>query len=239
MTVVQSLPVDVTKFKDEGLASVSHDITLLKEYLRSHPKSLYATPQLVDQEQPKSIIVLRMKRAKKEVLMTMINPLILSVKEGIAVEETQDGVEGTYLNIRYPQLHIAYVGLPDGKPLEVTLTGKSALVFQQALRLTQGITIDLFGLRVDDYPEYLNGTDEEKQEIVKAYIEQLDEIRKTMQQDEDVQEYLKATDFMSQNVQNSINDELKEEAMKIIDAANALKEEEKKDESEETGSGTD
>lgn len=219
MKVIQSLPVDVSRFHDEGLAPISHDITLLKDYLRKNPKSLYATPQLIDQDEPKSIIVLRMKRAKKEVLMTMINPLILSVNEGIAVEETQDGVEGTYLNIRYPQLRIAYVGLPDGKPLEVTLTGKSALVFQQALRLTQGITIDLFGLRIDDYPEYLNGTDEEKQEIVKAYLEQLEEISKTMQQDEDVQEYMKATEFMSQNVQTSINDEVHEEVEKIVQAA--------------------
>ena len=219
MKVIQSLPVDVSRFKDEGLVSVSHDISLLKDYLRQNPKSLYATPQLIDQDEPKSIIVLRMKRAKKEVLMTLINPLILSVNQGIAVEETQDGVEGTYLNIRYPQLRIAYVGLPEGKPLEVTLTGKSALIFQQALRLTQGITIDLFGLRIDDYPEYLNGTEEEKQEIVKAYLEQLEEIRKTMQQDEDVKEYMKATDFMSQNVQNSINAEIHEEVNKIVQAA--------------------
>lgn len=219
MKVIQSLPVDVSRFKDEGLVSVSHDISLLKDYLRQNPKSLYATPQLIDQDEPKSIIVLRMKRAKKEVLMTLINPLILSVNQGIAVEETQDGVEGTYLNIRYPQLRIAYVGLPEGKPLEVTLTGKSALIFQQALRLTQGITIDLFGLRIDDYPEYLNGTEEEKQEIVKAYLEQLEEIRKTMQQDEDVKEYMKATDFMSQNVRNSINAEIHEEVNKIVQAA--------------------
>ena len=219
MKVIQSLPVDVSRFKDEGLVSVSHDISLLKDYLRQNPKSLYATPQLIDQDEPKSIIVLRMKRAKKEVLMTLINPLILSVNQGIAVEETQDGVEGTYLNIRYPQLRIAHVGLPEGKPLEVTLTGKSALIFQQALRLTQGITIDLFGLRIDDYPEYLNGTEEEKQEIVKAYLEQLEEIRKTMQQDEDVKEYMKATDFMSQNVQNSINAEIHEEVNKIVQAA--------------------
>ena len=237
MKVIQSLPVDVSKFHDEGLVSVAHDITLLKDYLRKNPKSLYATPQLIDQDEPKSIIVLRMKRARKEVLMTLINPLILSVNEGIAVEETQDGIEGTYLNIRYPQLRIAYVGLPDGKPLEVTLTGKSALIFQQALRLTQGITIDLFGLRIDDYPEYLNGTEEEKQEIVKAYLEHLDEISKMMQKDEDVQEYMKATKFMSENVQNSINAEIHEEVQQIVKAAEEANKETDKKEGDD-GNGT-
>lgn len=226
MTLTPSLSVDVSRFQDEGLLPISHDITLLKEYLRKNPKSLYATPQLIDQEEPKSIMVLRMRRGKKEVLMTLINPLILSVNEGIAVEETQDGIEGTYLNIRYPQLRIAYVGLPDGKPRTVTLTGKSALIFQQALRLMQGITIDVFGLRIDDYPEYLNGTEEEKQEIVKAYIENLKDISEEMKKDEDVQEYMKATEFMSENVQNSINAEISQQVEDVKKELEALDEKE-------------
>lgn len=206
MLLNQSLPVDTTKLEN-GMEYISHDITLLKDYMRAHKNALYATPQLIDVEEPKSIMVLRMRRQGKEVLMTMINPVILSVREMIAVEETQDQIEGTYLNIRHPQLHVAYLALPGAKPTEVTLSGKSALIFQQALRLMQGITIDVFGLRVDTYPEYQNGTDEERQKIIADYIKALKEVSEESLQDEDTQEYIKAADFMAENIEKSVNAE--------------------------------
>lgn len=210
MLLKQSLAVDTTKLKD-GLDFIAHDITCLKEYLRANPTSLYATPQLINQEEPKSIIVLRMKQKKKQILMTMINPVILNIKDTIAVEETQDQITGTYLNIRHPSLQIAYLGLPGAKPLQITLTGKSALVFQQALRLTQGISIDMFGLRIDDYPEYKNGTEEERQEIIANYIQALKEIQKESLTDKDTEEYVKATEFMSENAEANINSEITEQ----------------------------
>ena len=211
MLAKQSLAVDTSKFEKYGLTLIAADISALKDYLRKHPTSLYATPQLLDQEEPKAIIVLRMRQKGREVLMTMINPIILGIKDTIAVEETQDQVEGTYLNIRHPQLHIAYVGLPKGEPLEVTLSGKSALIFQQALRLTQGITIDTFGFRVDDYPEYVNGTEEEKQDIIQNYMKVLKELHEENLQDEDTKEYMRATDFLAENAESSVNAEFTRE----------------------------
>lgn len=207
MLLKQSLAVDTTKFADEGLHSISSDVSLLKDYLRKNPKSLYCTPQLLDMDEPKSIMVLRMRKQKRESFMTMINPVILNIKDTIAVEETQDQIEGTYLNIRHPQLHVAYVALPAGKPVEVTLSGKSALVFQQALRLMQGISIDIFGLRIDDYPEYQNADEEGKQAIIADYLRALKEVSEESLQDADTQEYVRATQFMSENIESSINAE--------------------------------
>ena len=212
MVVKQSLAVDTTKLEKDFLY-IAHDVTLLKEYMRQNPKALYCTPQLIDQEEPKSIMVLRMKDRKRDVLKTMINPMILQIKDTIAVEETQDQVEGTYINIRHPQLHVAFLALPGAVPTEVTLTGKSALVFQQALRLMQGITIDVFGLRIDNYPEYQNGTDEERQAIIGDYIRALKEVSEESLQDEDTQEYVKAVEFMAENAQNSINKEFTDAAV--------------------------
>lgn len=221
MLLKQSLAVDTTKFADNGVTMISHDVSELKNYLRNHPKSLYATPQLLDTEEPKSIMVLRMRKHNKESLMTMINPVILNIKDTIAVEETQDQIEGTYLNLRHPQLHVAYVALPQGKPIEVTLSGKSALVFQQALRLMQGISIDIFGLRIDNYPEYMNGTDEQKQEIIANYMRALQEIQKeSVSNDEDTQEYIRATEFMAENINSSVNKEFTEN---LQDAYNEVK----------------
>ena len=236
MLLKQSLTVDTTKLKD-SFDYISHDVTALKEYLRSHPKALYCTPQLLDEENPKSIMVLRMKNKKRDVLMTMINPMIMNIKDTIAVEETQDQVEGTYINIRHPQLHIAYLALPGATPTEATLTGKSALIFQQALRLMQGISIDVFGLRIDNYEEYQNGTEEQRQEIIGEYIRALKEVSEESLQDEDTQEYVKAVEYMAENAQASINKEFNDQCVdatkEILEAAAKVKaseEAKKKDE---------
>lgn len=207
MLLKQSLAVDPTTLAN-GLDPIASDIIKLKDYLKVNPHSLYCTPQLIDEENPKLIIVLRMKQKKRQILMTMINPMILATRDTIAVEETQDQVEGTYLNFRHPQLHVAYLSLPGAKEAEVTLTGKSALIFQQALRLTQGIAIDTFGLRIDNYPEYQNGTDEEKQEIIQQYIQALKELHEETQKDRDTHDYMSATEKMAKNVEASINAEI-------------------------------
>ena len=212
MLLKQSLPVDTTKLEKDFLY-ISHDVTLLKDYMRQNQKSLYCTPQLLDQEEPKSIMVLRMRNKKRDVLMTMINPIILETKDTIAVEETQDQIEGTYLNIRHPQLHVAYLALPGAVPTEVTLSGKSAIIFQQALRLMQGISIDIFGLRIDDMKEYQEGT------------EALKEVSEESLQDEDTQEYIKATEFMAENAKRSIDEEF---SAQVQDATKEILEAEKK-----------
>ncbi|MCM1322863.1 MAG: hypothetical protein NC218_01620 [Acetobacter sp.] len=228
MLLKQSIALDPQQLADNPFV-ISHEVTQLKEYLRKNPKSLYATPQLLDDEYPKSIIVLRMKKQKREVLMTMINPMLLNVKETIAVEETQDQVEGTYLNIRHPQLHVAYLALPGAVPTEVTLSGKSALVFQQALRLTQGISIDMFGLRIDDYADYQNGTEEQRNDIIQNYIKALKEISEESLQDEDTREYIEAVEYLSENAEKSINDEFKGQLQDAYEEITAAEEKVKKE----------
>ncbi len=230
MLLKQSLSVDTTKLEKDFLY-ITHDVTLLKDYLRKNPKSLYCTPQLLDQEEPKSIMVLRMRNKKREVLMTMINPMILSMKDTIAVEETQDQIEGTYLNIRHPQLEVAYLALPGAVPTKVTLVGKSAIVFQQALRLMQGISIDVFGLRIDDYEDYQEGNEEQRQEIIRDYVRALKEVSEESLKDEDTQEYIKAVDFMAENAQNSINNDITNQ---LKDAYNEIVSDEEKKSKEES-----
>lgn len=206
MKLKQSIAVDTSKLGN-GVEPISADIVALKSYLRENPKELYAVPQLVDAENPLLIVVLRLVRKGKQTLMTMINPMLLATKGIIASEETQKGVEGTYLNFRHTHLQIAYNALPGCVPTEVSLSGKSALVFQQALRLTQGISVASLGLRIDNYEEYQKATDEEKQEIFKLYVAALKEVNSELLEDEETAEYVNATEFVSAKAQSSIEDE--------------------------------
>lgn len=217
MKIKQSLPVDTTKLMN-GLEPISASIVALKDYLRQHKDALYVTPQILDMDEPPLIIVLRIAQKGKETLLTMINPMLLSTRGVIGSEETQPGVEGVYLNFRHIQLQVAYNALPGCVPTEVTLTGKSALVFQQALRLTQGIAIDALGLRIDDYREYQEVDDEGKQLIFKNYVAALKEVQAEMLSDPDTAEYVKATDYVASKAQASITNELGEALQDSRDA---------------------
>lgn len=205
----QSIFIDPVAVKD-NIMIISHDISSLKQYLRDHPKELYATPQMLDEEIPKSIIVLRTMTKHKESLITMLNPQILERTDKMAVEETQAQVEGTYLNIRHPKITVAYLALPKAVPTHIVLQGKAALMFQQAYSLLQGIPISLLGLRIDNYDEYQNGTDEEKQQIIEIYIKNLKQILDESKDDKEVSDYLAASEFVSDKIQRSVNEEIQQ-----------------------------
>ena len=204
MKPIQSIPVDTLK----GVSPIANKISQLKTYLRNNPKQVYATPQLLDDEEPQAIIILRMVNKGTEKLMTIINPLILATQGTIAVEEEQVGIEGRYLNIRHPRVRIAYTSLPDLKAKEVELQGKSALIFQQALRLTQGITIDMFGMRVE--PGWTVLSQEKQQEQIQLYIKALKEIEQEMLRDKETEYYLKTTDYVAQNIKRSVDAEVED-----------------------------
>ena len=205
--IKQSIFIDIADIK-EDIFLISKDISNLKEYLRKHPKELYATPQLIGEEIPKSIIVLRTITKNKESLITMINPQILERNDKIAIEETQAQIEGTYLNIRHPKITIAYLSLPAVTPIHITLQGKAALMFQQAYSLLQGLPISFLGLRIDNYKEYQEGSDEEKQVIIEKYINTLKEIFEESKTDDEVNNYLKASEFLEEKIQKSIKEEI-------------------------------
>lgn len=204
MKPIQSIPVDTLK----GVPPIAKKISQLKAYLRNNPKQLYATPQLLDDDTPQAIIILRMVNRGTEKLMTIINPLILATQGTIAVEEEQTGIEGKYLNIRHPRVRIAYTSLPDLKAKEVELQGKSALIFQQALRLTQGITIDMFGMRLESGWEQLS--QQKQQEQIQLYIQALKQINQEMLKDKETEYYLKTTDYVAQNIKRSVDAEVED-----------------------------
>jgi hypothetical protein len=225
MNIKQSIFIDPTAIR-ENIFLISKDISALKEYLRQHPKELYATPQLLEESIPKSIVVLRTIKGHKVSFTTMINPQILERIEKIAVEETQAQVEGTYLNIRHPKITVAYLALPAVEPVNVTLQGKAAIMFQQAYSLLQGIPISLLGLRIDGYKEYNEGTEEDKMKIISSYIEALKEIFAQSKEDKEVKDYVDAAEFVSEKIGRSVDNELKEQ---IKEMEELIKEDEQRE----------
>lgn len=161
---------------------------------------------------------------KREIWVTAINPMILSTEGLVFVEETQHGVEGIYVVPRHPRMLVAYTEAGTFKAVQKELVGLSALQFQQAIQAANGMFISDFGMKVDD--DYLKATDEEKNEIVQEYFKALqEELDQIIEEDEDTKQYLKATEFLAENVERNnanegvlpedIQKQLNEEADKV------------------------
>lgn len=196
----------------KGLPTIPY-LSETKEFLRQHPDLSYAIPAFVDGDS--SVIVMRFQTKKSNDFMTLINPTYLSVSGLILSEETQFGVEGVYLVPRHPKIELMFTKLPEGIASKSVLVGKSALMFQQALEALNGKYIDDFGIRIDDNETYQNATDEEKAEYGKAYMEALSDLLKEMEEDPKVQQYEKATDFLTEKIAVGVEaDKLIEEVRK-------------------------
>ena len=142
------------------------------------------------------------KSKKGDNWVTQINPIIISTEGLVYVEETQHGVEGTYLVPRHPRLLAAWTEAGTFNPVQRELMGIGALQFQQAIHAAQGIFISDFGLRVDDNEAYQNGTDEERKEIIDAYFKALKEsYEEELKTNKDTEAYVKAASFTAEKIE--------------------------------------
>lgn len=174
----------------------------MKRFLKDNPLESYCIPAFVNGENL-TIAVLRTRKNKREILVPLINPTILSNKGLIASEEKQYGVEGVYLLQRSPKVLYAGIETRELKPIQAEVVGKTALMIQQVCDALKGVSIDMLGLRIDDFPEYQKGSDEDKQEIFRGLIEELRERKKRLS-NEETEAYLNATAFVAEKIERSI-----------------------------------
>ena len=166
------------------------------------------------------------KSKKGENWVTQINPIILSTEGLVYVEETQHGVEGTYLVPRHPRLLAAWTEAGSYQAVQRELMGIGALQFQQALHAAQGLFISDWGLRIDDNEVYLNGTDEERKEIIDSYFKALKEsYEEELESNENTRAWVKASQFTAEQIERDnaregvLPEQLQKELNKEADSA--------------------
>lgn len=216
-------PVVAVNLADrKGLVSIP-DVGAVKEYGRKMSIP-YVVPRFIGLNH--YYICTCYKSKKGENWITQINPIILSTEGLVYVEETQHGVEGTYLVPRHPRVLAAWTEAGTLKPVQRELIGLNALQFQQALHAAQGLFISDFGMRVDDNDEYKNGTDEERKEIIDAYFKALKEsYEEELKNNEETKAYISAAEFTAEKIEmdnarqgvlpEQIQKKLNEEADKV------------------------
>lgn len=169
-------------------------IAKLKKY-----DNLYAlsAPQIGVQER---VIVFKYKDSKKkDVYKEYINPRILKYEDYHLVREMDISVEGKEFISPRPQKILIEYQTQDAAPETNVLKGNNAEIFDRMMQYLDGITLEDYGLEV--IPEFDEATDEERQEVIDAYLKSFktreEELKKEIEKDKEAKELSDAIDFMS------------------------------------------
>lgn len=179
------------------------DVSEVKEYGRKNNLD-YSVPRFIglNHYYMCTRYIRRKGKNRIENWVTQINPIILSTQGLVFVEETQHGVEGTYLVPRHPRILVAYTEAGSLNPVQRELIGLASLQFQQALHAVNGLFISDFGFRIDDNEDYQKADDEGKAKIAQEYFKALKEtFDSEIESDEKTKEYLKATQWAAEQIQ--------------------------------------
>lgn len=164
----------------------------LKDTIREHNLSGLSAPQIgID----KRIIVINFNGD----LRTFVNPIITDAKGLDLAKETCSSIPGkTFIRPRYNQVAIAYQ-TPLGKAESRKLLGLAAVVLQHELDHLDGILLPDIGLEIDE--NFDKASEEERQEVINAYLESLDiktkEINKEIENNPELKQMSDAIDFMT------------------------------------------
>ena len=137
---------------------------------------------------------------------TFVNPIITQAKGFELSRETCLSIpDKTFIRPRNNDICVTYQ-TPLGKIQSRELVGLAAIVFQYNVDMLDGLLLSDIGLEIDE--DFDNATDEERQEVIKLYLESLDIRQKQIQDetntDEELKTMLNAVDFMTQAKQGNI-----------------------------------
>ena len=205
--------IDIRKENNE----MREIIVNLKETLRQHKDGVgLAAPQI---GYNKRIFVINFKGD----IRTFINPII-SKAEGLTLSrESCLSLPGkTYIRPRNNKITVVYQ-TPLGKAESRQMFGLAASVFQHELDHLDGLTLADIGHEIDE--NFDNATEEEREELINAYLDSLDlrqkDVEKQISEDKELKQTANAINFMEKVQSGEIDIELEnvsqEENTKIKD----------------------
>lgn len=136
-------------------------------------------------------------------IRSFINPIIYNASGIELSRETCSSIpDKTFIRIRNNVVEVSYL-TPLGKVESRKLFGMAAIVFQHHMDHLNGLLLSDVGLEIDD--AFDNATDDERAEVINAYLDSLDLRRKELSEeiasDDNLNQMEKAIDFI-EKVQN-------------------------------------
>ena len=131
-------------------------------------------------------------------LRTFINPVISQVKGFTLNRESCLSLPGkSFIRPRYNEINVIYQ-TPLGKTESRKIVGLAAYVFQHELDHLDGLTLADIGLEVGE--DFDKASEEEKNEVINAYLDSLDikqkQVEKEIQEDETLKKTSDAINFI-------------------------------------------
>ena len=185
--------------------NIVKDIVLsLKRTLKEHEKGIGLAANQIGES--KRIFIINYNGDMR----SYINPVITQVENiNINREGCLSLPNKQYLIPRYGKIKIMYQN-PLGKIESVQLIGMAAYVFQHELDHLDGINISDIGLEIDE--NFDKATEEERLEVVKAYMESLDlKSKKAIEEidkDPELKQIKDAANFMADREKGNIKTEI-------------------------------
>lgn len=135
----------------------------------------------------------------KEEIKTFINPLISNSKGIQLSREKCTSIPGReFIVPRNNDITVIYQR-PMGQVESRQLVGLSAFIFQHEMQHLDGLLLSDFALEIDE--DWDNASEEEREEVINAYLESLDlkekELSKEISEDKELKQVSDAIDFMT------------------------------------------
>lgn len=167
-------------------------ILKLKETISDNNLTGLAAPQL---GYYKRVFVINFKGK----LQTYVNPVIASMKGmELSKEECPSFLGKRFLRPRSGEIKIMFQN-PMGKAQSQKLVGLAAVIFQELIDHLDGLLLPDIGLEIDD--DFDNASDEERMEVINAYLDSLDiahkSLREEINSDPEAKQISDAVDFMT------------------------------------------
>lgn len=197
---IPSIEVDVKK--DNKL--VREIVLKLKDKMQQDNLVALSAPQ-IGYKQRIFCVKFTSKFKKKEVdtIHTYVNPIVTGIRN-IVIDREKDPClpDKEYIIVRNNDLSLIYQ-TPLGKVVSQKFSGKAVSIIQQMLDHIDGILISDTGLEIDE--RFDQASEEEKNALLRAYMESLDLYReglnKYIGEDEELKSIKDAVDFI-QSVRN-------------------------------------
>lgn len=159
----------------------------------------------------------------KKGIHSFINPMIRKSTDMTFSKETDPCFpDKTYIHPRSAKVVVNYQ-TPLGEMRTTTVVGYSAFMFQQMIDHLNGLCLPDIGLEIDE--EWDKATDDERAEVLKAYMESLDMVSKKLNEEiennPDLAKQKKAIDFEQALIAGEVQveeQELTEEQKEAITA---------------------
>jgi peptide deformylase len=146
-------------------------------------------------------------------IRTFINPVITEAKGITLNRESCMSLPGKeFIRPRNSQVSVIYQ-TPLGKTESVTLNGLAACVFQHELDHLDGVVLSDLGMEIDE--NFDKASEEERNELIKAYLDSLDLKQKEVQSEIDKDPELKQIKDASLFMDKVISGEIKIEHEKV------------------------